>query len=145
MARDFLIPVFVKVIKYSLSLSLSRYPGILISLYERNSFFYDGGSNRGGKRLDRKGCSKLGILRLTQVTSLEANPSAVLWNGTSRRFTSLTRRDWLDLREETRLQSLFGNSISLSSFPKISKTVVNLLVNFVVQFRDETNNFSNSK
>lgn len=144
MARDFLIPVFVKVIKYSLSLSVSISGDINFTL-RAEQFFYDGGSNRGGKRLDRKGCSKLGILRLTQVTSLEANPSAVLWNGTSRRFTSLTRRDWLDLREETRLQSLFGNSISLSSFPKISKTVVNLLVNFVVQFRDETNNFSNSK
>lgn len=48
-------------------LSLSRYPGILISLYERNSFFFL------RRWIEESRC----ILRLTQVTSLEANPSAV--------------------------------------------------------------------
>lgn len=64
-AGDFLIPYLSKSIKHALS--LSRYPGILISLYERNSFFFL------RRWIEESRC----ILRLTQVTSLEANPSAV--------------------------------------------------------------------
>lgn len=84
-------------------------------------------------KLARKGCSKLGpcILRLTQVTSLEANPSAVLWNGKPQIYFP-TRRDWLSPRDTITIPV----SISLFPFRKFPKALLIflLILRGVVQF-----------
>lgn len=91
----------------------------------------EGGEARS--KLARKGCSKLGpcILRLTQVTSLEANPSAVLWNGKPQIYFP-TRRDWLSPRDTITIPV----SISLFPFRKFPKALLIflLILRGVVQF-----------